>query len=300
MRGLRKDQELVEGIYTEATDQFQSNGQTHAAQIVHRFVERQASRLSQRAVCSPELVLDNITGITQQDAPRFLLPFDHVAHHVDQLIEQVLLRPAERRLIGNLEEVPDDLRPLTIQASVREPHLLKASQHPPNFLRQHQPRQMYEYRGTHAGSHIRRTGREKTELRVIRKGDPCTKLAVNPIERRVGRTKLETGLQRLHAEVILLIDHDAQAVRQVHGGAATQRMLRLESRELLADEMTLEQNGPVRGTELVHAHHEAFRHGRNLLQRLAHLRENAQALAIARSAGAGLESWDLIRALPFR
>src|SRR5258708_17750927 len=104
MRGLRKDQELVEGIYTETADQFQSDSQTHATQVVHRFVERQASRVSQRAVCPPQLVFDNITRITQQNTPRFLFPLDHVAHHTDQLIEQVLLRSAERRLVGNLTE----------------------------------------------------------------------------------------------------------------------------------------------------------------------------------------------------
>src|SRR3954466_1826178 len=99
MRGLREDQELVEGIYTEAADQFQPDGQTHAAQIVHRLVEREASSIPQRAVRAPQLVFDNITRITKEDTPRFLLPLDHMAHHADQLIEEILLRPAQRGLI---------------------------------------------------------------------------------------------------------------------------------------------------------------------------------------------------------
>ena len=159
MRGLREDQELVEGIYTQAADQFQPDGQTHATQVVHRFVEREASRVAQRAVRPPELVFDNITGIAQQHTPRFLLPLDHVAHHANQLIEQILLRPAERRLVRDLEEIPDHLAPLAVQASVRQPHLLKARQHPPDLFRQHQPRQMNQYRRPHPGSHVRRDTR---------------------------------------------------------------------------------------------------------------------------------------------
>src|SRR5215218_2838785 len=123
MRGLREDQELVEGIYTEAADQFQSDGQTHAAQIVHRLVEREASSIPQCAVRAPQLVFDNITRIAKQHTTRFLLALDHVAHHADQLIEQILLRPAERRLVRDLEEVPYHFRPLAVQAAVRQSHL---------------------------------------------------------------------------------------------------------------------------------------------------------------------------------
>src|SRR5678810_309847 len=85
MRGLREDQELVEGIYTEAADQFQSDGQTHAAQIVHRLVEREASSIPQGAVRAPQLVFDNIARIAQQHTTRFFLSLDHVTNDANQL-----------------------------------------------------------------------------------------------------------------------------------------------------------------------------------------------------------------------
>ena len=34
---------------------------------------------------------------------------DHMSHHADQLVEQVFFRAAERRLIRDLKEIPDDL-----------------------------------------------------------------------------------------------------------------------------------------------------------------------------------------------
>src|SRR4051812_21638766 len=141
MCGLREDQELVEGIYTEAGDQFQTNGQTYTTEVVHRFVEREASRVTQRAIRPPELVFDNITGITQQDTPRFLLPPDPVPPHANQLTQQVLFRTPRVCLVRDLKKVPPPPRPSAVQASIRQAHLLKPRQHSPDLLRQHQPRQ---------------------------------------------------------------------------------------------------------------------------------------------------------------
>src|SRR3954466_12894597 len=91
MRGLREDQELVEGIYTEAADQFQSDGETHATEVVHRLVEREATGIAQSPVRAPQLVFDNISGIAKEDTACFLLALDHMPHDANQLVEQVLL-----------------------------------------------------------------------------------------------------------------------------------------------------------------------------------------------------------------
>src|SRR5688500_2297743 len=99
MRGLRKNQELVESIYTQSADQFQTNGQAYPAQIVHRLVEREAAGVAKGTVCAPELVFDNIARVALQHPPRFLLLLDHAANHVHQLIEELLLGASQRRLV---------------------------------------------------------------------------------------------------------------------------------------------------------------------------------------------------------
>src|SRR6476661_6364705 len=110
---------------------------------------------------------------------------------------------------------------------------------------------MYQYGRPHSSSHIGRARREKSEFRMVRKGDPRTDVAVNPIECSKGGAQLETGLERLEAQVILLVDHDAQAVRQIHGGSAAQWMLGLEPRQLLAHEVPLEQQRTLTRVQLV-------------------------------------------------
>src|SRR5687768_4957358 len=124
MRRLRKDQELVEGIYTETGHQFQTNSQPNAAEIVHRLVEREAACVAKGPVSSPELILDNIPRVAEQDTPRFFLALDDVANDTHQVIQQILFRFPERRLVRDLEEVPDDLTAFAVQSAIREPHRL--------------------------------------------------------------------------------------------------------------------------------------------------------------------------------
>src|SRR5215217_5855693 len=109
MRGLRKNQELVEGIYTESGDQFQTNGQSDATQIIHRLVEREAARMTQRAVRTPQFVFDNIPGITKQDSSGFLFALDDVSNDPEQLIEKLFFRSPQCRLVRDLEVVADNL-----------------------------------------------------------------------------------------------------------------------------------------------------------------------------------------------
>src|SRR5688572_7753224 len=142
MRRLRKDQELVEGIYTETGHQFQTNSQPNAAEIVHRLVEREAACVAKGPVSSPELILDNIPRIAEQDPPRLFLSLDDVANDTHQVIQQFILRPSERRLVGDLKEVADNLAAFAVQPTVRQPHLLQSRQDLPDLLRQHESRQM--------------------------------------------------------------------------------------------------------------------------------------------------------------
>src|SRR3954462_13182233 len=126
---------------------------------------------------------------------------------------------------------------------------------------------MNQYRCPHSGSHVRRARGEISELGVVRERDPSTKLTVNSIQGCERGAKLEPRLKRLQAEMILLVDHDAQSVRQIHGSASAQRMLWLEACQLLAHEVALEEQCAVGWPELVDANQQAIVQSRQHLQR---------------------------------
>ena len=93
----------------------------------------------------------------------------------------------------------------------------------------------------------------------------------------------EPRAERLEPQMILLVHHDAQAVAEEHRRAAPHRMLRLEPRQLLAHEMPLVQQRPVVGGSSSTPDEDAVRAGAAPAPtRLAHLREDAQPLAVAR------------------
>lgn len=87
VRQLTKYQELVESIYTETAYQFQTDSQSHAAQIIHRFFEAQAACISQRAKGTPELVFHNITRIAQQNPSRFFFALDYMSYDAHEVIK---------------------------------------------------------------------------------------------------------------------------------------------------------------------------------------------------------------------
>src|SRR5215212_2832640 len=165
MRRLAENQELVEGVYTQASDQFQTDGQSYPAEVVHCLVEGEAAGISKGAVSSPELVFDNISRLTKQYPPRLLLPLDHVSHDSHQLVEELLLRLPERGLVRDLEEVAHHLTPLAVQPAIGEAHLLQSGQHLSDLFREHEARQMDQHRRAHAGACVRRAGGEIAELR---------------------------------------------------------------------------------------------------------------------------------------
>src|SRR5215212_5070414 len=126
MRRLTEYQELVEGIYTQISYQFQTDRESNAAEIAHHLVKTEASCVSKRSVRSPELVFDNITGVSKQYFSCVFLTFDDVGYHSRQVIQQFPFASAKRRLIGNLEEISDDFASLPIKAAIRETNLLQA------------------------------------------------------------------------------------------------------------------------------------------------------------------------------
>src|SRR6202045_1143170 len=84
---LTKYQELVESIYTETAYQFQTDSQSHAAQVVHRFFEAQAACITQRAKGAPKLVFYNITRIAQQYSTRFFFTLDYMSYDAHEVIK---------------------------------------------------------------------------------------------------------------------------------------------------------------------------------------------------------------------
>jgi hypothetical protein len=87
--------------------------------------------------------------------------------------------------------------------------------------------------------------------------------------------------------VILLIDHDAQPVAEKHGGAAPHRVLRIQTRELLAHQMPLVQEQPVAGRELVHPDEDVITQTGCRVHGVSNRGQNPQPLPVTRTCPKG-------------
>src|SRR6478609_632683 len=82
--------------------------------------------------------------------------------------------------------------------------------------------------------------------------------------------------------MILLVDHHPQAIREKDSRAATQRVLTIQPRELLADQMALVEQSPRRRWKLVETIHHRFVEGRDGANGISNLRQDPKALPISR------------------
>src|SRR5688572_7430476 len=186
MRCLTEYQELVEGIYTQIGYQFQSDREPNTAEIAHHLVEREASRVTQSSVRSPELVFDNITRVSKQYFSCFFLAFDDVGYHSRQVIQQLAFASAKRGLVRDLEEISDNFASLSIKAAIGQTDLLKSGKNLCDLFRKNESRKMDQHRSSQAGSCIRRTGGEETEFIMERVRHAAAELRFQRVDRVEG------------------------------------------------------------------------------------------------------------------
>src|ERR1700720_1439755 len=87
--------------------------------------------------------------------------------------------------------------------------------------------------------------------------------------------------------MVLFVDHDADAARQVDSRACSDRLL-VQASELLADQMPLVKEKSVFGRQLVHPHEHPVFDRAEARERFTDLRKNSQPLAVPRSRGKGV------------
>jgi hypothetical protein len=99
---------------------------------------------------------------------------------------------------------------------------------------------------------------------------------------------LKSRQQTLQPQMILFVHHYARAARQMNSRAAFHRTLRVETRELAAHKMSLVQQQTIFRRQFIDANEHTLIESANSVHCIANLRQNAQTLAVPRSAGEGI------------
>src|SRR5688500_17812357 len=97
------------------------------------------------------------------------------------------------------------------------------------------------------------------------KGNSHAKFGIHSFDCCVRLGQAEPGAQRLQSEMVLLIYHDAQLVPEKHRSPGPDRMLGVETRQFLADQVSLMQQEAIGRRQLVHPNkHSLLESGRSV------------------------------------
>ena len=109
---------------------------------------------------------------------------------------------------------------------------------------------------------------------------------VDLIEGPIGGEKLQAGANRLHPEVVLLVDHYADGLLPIHHRAATNTLGGM----LATDEMPFDEDLLLNSGKLCHFLRERIFHLGNGFEREANLLHNGETVLLASPAGKGMAS----------
>src|SRR5438046_6638653 len=103
------------------------------------------------------------------------------------------------------------------------------------------------------GADVGRARGQVAKLIVEGIGNSVTQFRVETFEDAEGIRNMEPGVERLKAQMVLFVDHDPDAARQIDG-CARPYWLVVEACQLLADQMAFMKQQPVLRRQLVDAH----------------------------------------------
>ena len=177
------------------------------------------------------------------------LVVDDDRHDVADLLDQVLFAAAEGDLVADLVEIAHRLRAFAVQAADRQADLLQAAEDLLDLPGDDQGRQVQHHAHPHARADVGRAGGQVAELLVEGVGDVLLDEVVDAVDLLPDALQVQAALHDLHAEVVFLVDHQAELLAAVDGHGAGALALGV----LAADEVPLDEQLPIDAFQLVHA-----------------------------------------------
>lgn len=127
---------------------------------------------------------------------------------------------AEGRLIGDLIEIPHCLASFTVQAANRQTDFVQGLEDLLDLLGDNESREVEHDADANPRTDIRGASRQVTELFVESEADPFFELVVDVGNFFPAAVEIETASQRLDADVVFFIDHQADVFGLIEADAA--------------------------------------------------------------------------------
>ena len=255
----------------------------HHGEEVERFFRGDGPRVAEDPVGAADLVEKHIGAPLKERLAGVLLVLDDLLDDFDQTVDDFLLGFAQRGLVGNLEKIAQRLGALAVKPAHGESDFADRIDDLVDLLGEDEARKVHHGRGAEAGADIGRARREVTEFRMERVGHAILEEEVGFVVDLVGLAQLQPRQQRLHAQVILLVDHDAELLV----AADHHRAARAFRGVLAADEVAFDEDLFLQRREIGERRVESRFHRGNGRDVVADFAENLHALGFLGPTGEG-------------
>src|SRR5438552_10226852 len=255
VRRLRPDQKLVQRLYAGQTLDPERHAEAYGRGEIDDFLRRDDAAVAQGPVGAPDLVLDLAPRVFQALVTRALLGIDDLLGDPFQTVDRFPLVLAQRRLVRDLEEVSHDLGSFAVEPAHREAHLGDSLEHASDLLREHQRGKVDEHRRSHSGADVGRARGQVSQLVAESIVQVLRQFIIDGVHRFPRGAKLESGSERLKPQMILFVHHRRDALVGEDEKAAKLAVVR----EVVADEMTLDQELAIERSQLAHFKRERLR-----------------------------------------
>ena len=246
MGRLGVDEQLVDGLAGHVVEQVQVNAQPDGAEQLHRLLGRDHGGAAECADGPRDPVLLGLFALADQHLAGLPLVLKDHGDDLADFAQHPVLGPAEGDLVRDLVQVAAGPAALAVQAADHEVDLLERLEHFFDLLGNAERRQVEHDAGAHPGADVGRAGGEVAELVVEGVGQAGFEGVVEPVDDLPGVVEGQPAAQDLQAQVVLLVDHDADRLAGVEGDAAGAVQ---DVGQFAADELALDQELAVEGEQ---------------------------------------------------
>ena len=194
--------------------------------------------VAEKAVGAADLVVERDGLALCKERPGILLMLDDLLDDAVQASNDLLLGLAEGRLVGDLKKITHRLGAFAMETTDGESDFVHGIDDLVDLVAHHKTGQVQHGRRAHAGADIRGACGEVAEVRAEGEFQTLLELGVHAVDHFKNIVELQTATDRLHAEVVLLVDHHAERLWRVHHHGTAHAL----SGVLATDEMPLDED----------------------------------------------------------
>ena len=232
-------------------------------------------------VSAADVVEDHLRLLFQQRPARVFFVLDELREDFIEPLDNIGFGLAKSHLIGNLKHIAERLGAFAVKPAHGQAQFVDRLNDLVDLLGQHQGRQVEHRAHTDARAEVGRAGSQVTE--VGREGviEPFLERGVHLVNRQPGGAELQARPQRLHAQMVFLVDHHAERFLFVQHQPAAD----IFGGVLAADQMALDQNLLVHRGQVVHRLGERAVHLRQAFHRWPDHLQGLDAIGLLGPAG---------------